>query len=572
MKRERIVVTHGPGQGEEFELIGSLSIGRSPENRLQLNDLQVSRKHAVIQQTPNGTIIRDLGSGNGTYVDNRRILEYRLTPQDIIRIGPAELRYEVAEKDVEPRGRDTAIRFQHDEVRSGALHAQAAENLHKTLFEAPRESEDTLPIRRMQKRLAAIYEANQIISSERDLKRLFARVMEQVLSLVPAHNGVILLKDDRTGEIVTEYVHSGEGGPVVVSTTIVSRALERAEAVLTHNAANDDRFESGASIIAQNIASAMCVPLMHQHETLGVIYVDTRGARNAFADSDLQLLSALAAPASIAIKNAQYVARVERAYQDTLVVLANAIELRDHYTVGHTWRVTNFAAEMARTLGWDEERLRVCQMGGVLHDIGKIAVPDAVLRKPGGLAEDEFAQMKVHPERGARLMQDVESLAPLIPYALYHHERYDGNGYPFGLAGENIPLEGRLLAVADTFDAMTSNRPYRKGLDPEIALAELERGKNTQFDPACVDALLTAYREGRIDRILQEYFKKEEKSIACPFCSTYLPTPSGAKVGDAFSCSVCHRRIRLCFRNDAYFGELLTVNDRDASFSPNPEE
>src|SRR5690606_31437313 len=122
-----------------------------------------------------------------------------------------------------------------------------------------------------------------------------------------------------------------------------------------------------------------------------------------------------------------------------------------------------------------------------------ISIDDAILRKPDRLTDDEYDKMKVHPERGARMMQDIEFLLPLVPYALYHHERYDGKGYPYGLQGEDIPIEGRLLAVPDTFDAMTSNRPYRKGLDPKIAIAELEKGKGTQFDPDMVDAFLAAY-------------------------------------------------------------------------------
>ncbi|NJL73482.1 MAG: HD domain-containing protein [Candidatus Competibacteraceae bacterium] len=254
--------------------------------------------------------------------------------------------------------------------------------------------------------------------------------------------------------------------------------------MLTYDAADDDRFESGASIISQNISSAMCVPLNYQAERLGVIYVDTRGTTNAFVNTDLELLVALAAPSAIAIKNAQYVNMLERSYQDTLTALANAVELRDHYTVGHTWRVTNFALEMARELGWNEDKLREVQMGGVLHDVGKIAIPDAILGKTSKLTDEEYAVIKIHPEKGAQLLQDIERLHPLIPYCLYHHERYDGRGYPYGLGGDDIPLEGRLLAVADTFDALTSSRPYRKGLDPDVAIAEVERCKGSQFDPS----------------------------------------------------------------------------------------
>lgn len=566
MIRESVLIQNGPFKGRSVVIDGALTIGRSPENGLQLDDIQISRKHAVIEQTPAGTVVRDLGSGNGTYVGTKRISEYRLSPGDIVNIGPMALVFQGPEE-APPTGRSIAepLELPGSGVRfaDGAAAPVAGESpdaVYQTLFRVPGKNETASQVEALQERLKAIYEANQIIASENDLEKLFERVIDQVFRLVPAHNGVILLVESRGGRLEPAFVKTGDGaGEIAVSTTIVNRAIEKNEAILTFNAAGDDRFAggAGASIIAQNIASAMCVPLNHRGENLGVIYVDTHGTRNAFAHGDLELLVALSGPAAIAIKNAQYLKQIERAYHDTLIALANAIELRDHYTVGHTWRVTNFALETAKSLGWDEKKLKECEMGGVLHDIGKISIDDAILRKPDRLTEDEYAKMKVHPERGARMMQDIDFLLPLVPYALYHHERFDGKGYPYGLEGPNIPLEGRLLAVADTFDAMTSNRPYRKGLDPTIAIAELEKGKGTQFDPVMVDAFIKAYNEGRIERILQDYFK-DERSVACPFCSTYLRIEEGQEENAEFSCNVCHRRLKLRFQNGAYFAEQLS--------------
>lgn len=579
MKRECLTVLTGPLQGAQIDIVGSLTIGRSPENSLQLNDLQVSRRHCVLQQTPNGTIIKDLGSGNGTYIGEQRILEYRLSEGDIVKVGPFQLRYQalagvamttprpIAQRPPSERG---SVRFEPVETGS-RVEGVSADNVFQTFFKLPAGVTSSDQLKETQKRLQAVYESNQIIASERDLKKLFERVMAQIFKLVPAHNGVILLKHEKTGELIVEFVQQGEGqGEVAMSQSIVKRAFEQGEAIITYNAADDARFDAGASIIAQNITSAMCVPLTHHNERLGVIYVDTRGTRNAFAQTDLELLVALSGPAAIAIRNAQYLAKLHKSYSDTLIALANSIELRDHYTVGHTWRVTNFALEIARALGWSEDKLKECEMGGVLHDIGKISVDDAVLRKPGHLTDDEFEKMKVHPEKGARLLQDIEFLAPCIPYALYHHERFDGRGYPFGLKADEIPIEGRLLAVADTFDAMTSNRPYRKGLDPNFAISELEKGKGTQFDPDVVDAMVKAYKEGKIDRLLQDYYKKEEKSIACPFCSTYLRLPEGVEAGHEFPCGVCHRQIKLLYNNDMYYGELISRNDRGPMHTPLP--
>lgn len=557
---ETIRVLTGLRKGETCPITGTLTIGRSPKSGLQLNELEVSRRHAVIQQTALGTLIRDLGSGNGTYVHNHRIVEYRLSHGDVISIGPISLRFESCTAELPGHSGSPSVVFEEGSVEN--VQALTAENVHRTFLAAPLSAQTADQARKAQERLAAVYAANQAISSERDLNRLFERVLDQIFELVPAHNGAILLGDAATSRLEPAHMRKGrdEHEHVTISSTIVQRAYEQGEALLVFDAADDSRLGHGQSIILHNIASAMCTPLQVHDETLGVLYVDTRGTTNAFTEGDLELLVALAGPAAIAIKNAQYVDKLECAYQGTLVMTANAIEARDHYTVGHTWRVTNFALAIARELGWDDEKLRECEMGGVLHDVGKIAIDDAILRKPGGLNDDEYEKMKVHPERGARMMQDVPALAPLIPYALYHHERYDGKGYPFGLAGEEIPIEGRLIAVADTFDAMTSNRPYRKGLSPEIAVAELEKGKGTQFDPEIVDAMVRAYRAGRVDAIFQNY-AKDDLSVSCPFCSTYVPVPETGEPGTEFNCGVCHRRLRLCEQNEVYFAELLPTTE-----------
>jgi HD-GYP domain-containing protein (c-di-GMP phosphodiesterase class II) len=571
MRKERVVILTGPLQGRSIEITRKLSIGRNPDNDLQLEDLQISRQHAVIEQNEHATIVRDLGSGNGSFIGDRRILEYKLSHGDVLRLGTQELRFEAeaptqeeiqakATREAE-RGSSGSVKF--DNTLGGHFETAKASNVFETFFQSPGAAANDTKLAEIQQRLRAVYAANEIITSERNLNKLFERVMQEIFQLIPAHNGVILLHVPGSDELVTEFVRSGDKNvEVKISSSIVNRAYEHGEAIITYDAADDSRFEAGASIISQNIASAMCAPLTCQKECLGVIYVDTRGTTNAFVNSDLELLVALAGPAGVAIKNAQYVRMLEKAYEDTLLVLANAIELRDHYTVGHTWRVTNFTIEVAKELGWPEEKLKEVRMGGVLHDVGKIAVDDAILRKPDRLTDEEFEKIKVHPEKGAQLLRDVDFLVPLIPYCLYHHERYDGKGYPYGLAGEEIPIEGRAVAVGDTFDALTSNRPYRKGLDPEKAIKIIEENKGTQFDPDCADALIRSYRNGKIDRILQDYHKSSERSIACPFCSTFIQLNESTTEGAEVSCDVCHRAVMIMRKNDAWFGDLVPENKR----------
>src|SRR5215211_5199047 len=182
-----------------------------------------------------------------------------------------------------------------------------------------------------------------------------------------------------------------------------------------------------------------------------------------------------------------------------LSVLRGAIEARDPYTRGHSARVTALAEAIARRLGWTEERLAALRVGGSLHDIGKLAVSDQVLCKEGRLDDRELAQIREHPKIGAKLLLRVAALREAIPYVLYHHERWDGTGYPSGRAGEEIPVEARVLAIADAFDAMTSDRPYRQALTREEALAEIERCAGTQFDPKIARVFLEVFGRAQAD-------------------------------------------------------------------------
>jgi HD-GYP domain-containing protein (c-di-GMP phosphodiesterase class II) len=160
--------------------------------------------------------------------------------------------------------------------------------------------------------------------------------------------------------------------------------------------------------------------------------------------------------------------------------------------------VTAIAEAIARRLDWDAERLELLQLGGPLHDVGKLAIPDEVLRKPGRLDDEELAQIREHPRLGARILLRLSAFRGALPYVLYHHERWDGHGYPSGKAGEAIPIEARVLAVADAFDAMTSDRPYRRALTRAQALTEVERCAGTQFDPEVARVFLELFAEAEL--------------------------------------------------------------------------
>jgi putative two-component system response regulator len=191
-------------------------------------------------------------------------------------------------------------------------------------------------------------------------------------------------------------------------------------------------------------------------------------------------------------------AQLQQAYESSLIMLANAIELRDQYTGGHVERVRDYAAAIAEQMGWTTTRINHLNYGSILHDIGKIHILENVLSKPGPLNEDEWDEMRQHPVIGVEMIKNIPFLAPAIDVVRSHHERWDGKGYPDGLAGEAIPLSARIVAVADSLDAMTTSRYYRPRLTPDEALEEVQKCKGTQFDPAVVKAAEYAWDTIRV--------------------------------------------------------------------------
>ena len=241
--------------------------------------------------------------------------------------------------------------------------------------------------------------------------------------------------------------------------------------------------------------AALCVPLKLRDCAIGVVTVLRETGTKPFSEDDETLLTSIGAQIAVAIENYRLNLDIERTYVETIMALAMAVEAKDPYSAGHSKRVGFYATKLGKSLGLDEEILHVLNHAGVLHDIGKIGIKDEILLKPTALTPDEMKIMQQHPLIGEAILKPVRSLQKVVPLVRHHHERYDGGGYPSGLKGEEIPLGARILSVVDTYDAMVTDRPYRKRLSVDAAKAELKRYSGTQYDPALVAAFLEILNE-----------------------------------------------------------------------------
>ena len=237
--------------------------------------------------------------------------------------------------------------------------------------------------------------------------------------------------------------------------------------------------------------AVLIVPLIAGNDPWGLIEVYDSQPR-AFAAGERHLAELAATHVGTLLTAFEHEERAQRLYRETLASLSNALEAKDAVTSQHTEEVVRLAVAVAAELELDLEVVRNVELGAVLHDIGKVRVPEAILNKPGPLSEDEWAVMRTHPEVGEQILRPIQSLQAILPIVRHHHERWDGGGYPDGLIGRAIPLGARIVAVCDAYRAMTEDRPYRTALGDAAAREELERGAGRQFDGDCVEALLRA--------------------------------------------------------------------------------
>ncbi|MCB9646383.1 MAG: HD domain-containing protein [Deltaproteobacteria bacterium] len=498
----------GPQAGTTFEFHDRVTLGRRPENKLSLRDEHISRFHAIIERRGPQWVLEDLSGKGRTTVDGHAV-EGTVVLLDHARIvlGRTILRFRssveaAVEHDVQtlpeaPIFGGVAGLPLPERQTSAPGHMRTVP-VDDRLGDAL-ESQDLEVMRQASAHLRTLLTAHAIISAELDLEKLFERILDALFETFGAHRAVVLTAENDELAVRATRLERGAQphGEPQISSTIAYRAFRERVGVLTLDAGVDTRFDAHRSIVDQDIRSAICAPLMHRDEVLGVIYLDTIGVRCAFSEDHLRLLHGIASAAAGAVKNARLVARLKDTAVDTVFRLAVAAEHRDHDTGYHLHRMSEYAAAIARALGLGEVYAETIRLAAPMHDVGKIGIPDAILKKPGRLTEAEYEIMKQHTVKGGEILAGAQSelLQMAQNIALTHHEKFDGLGYPYGLGGEEIPLEGRIVAVADVFDAILSRRCYKPAFALEKALDILEQGRGRHFDPKVVDAFMDAQEE-----------------------------------------------------------------------------
>ncbi|HVF53865.1 MAG TPA: HD domain-containing phosphohydrolase [Actinomycetota bacterium] len=363
---------------------------------------------------------------------------------------------------------------------------------------------------RVERRMADLVLDLQPIQDSEDIPSLFAGLARSIVAAIRADACLVsivegdgqVLRDIGASVVPPARLHSIAEERRLEDSPVNKRVMATGKAVEISIA--DSPPEDRYVLEKMAFAHVLITPLSINGKIVGTIEA-FRVVDQPFRSDDVSEIEVLTAFAGTAYSKIELTSQLERQYTVTLEALASALEVKDPYTQAHTGRIREMSSALALAMKVPPQELRAIRLGAILHDVGKIGIPDAILLKPGPLDDAEWEVMRTHPEVGVRMLKNIEFLVPALPVIRHHHEAWDGSGYPDGLSGEKIPLGARIVAVCDAYDAMTTDRPYRAGMAPEAACKELLAHANKQFDPICA-ALLVQVLSSAGDSELERRF------------------------------------------------------------------
>jgi HD-GYP domain-containing protein (c-di-GMP phosphodiesterase class II) len=349
-----------------------------------------------------------------------------------------------------------------------------------------------------------MHEVERTLASDKEISSLLEQAMQMALTKLKASASSILLVEPETGDLFFEAA-TGEIGRTLswsrikVRSGIAAWVTTNCQPVIVNDVSKDPRFHKGIDeSFGFTTNSILCVPLIASGKSIGAIEVINKASGGKFNMADLDLLVAMASTAAVAIDNARMRQAALCSYLNKIKMLSETVDARDAEMIGHSKRVARYALIAAVSLDLSPSDLRTIEYAGLLHDAEKMSIDDAILCKPFQLTAGEWEKTFVHPCISANIIADIPILKEIKSCVLHHHERYDGSGYPDKLKGSDIPLGARLLAVADCFDTMTTDRPFLAALSIDAALNELKYGKGTHFCPSAVDAFISGFEKNAL--------------------------------------------------------------------------
>lgn len=357
--------------------------------------------------------------------------------------------------------------------------------------------------------ILAISDVGRLLTSGSDMKEVLNNIVEKVANILNSPLCTIREHDKKSQKFIL-VTKGGELKDYPISSEIILPQqdindlvnLKEIKIKGVEEFPHDNNLTS--IFVAKEVFSVVIVPLVSRNETIGIlaVWTSTKTVKN------MSLLRSIASAVSVAIENSKLYDEIKKLFIKMIEALAYAVEAKDVYTKGHSMRVSQYAALIGEYMGLSREKIEQLRIAGILHDIGKIGISDAILLKMGKLTDEEYKVIKSHPEISRRILMPIDLPEEILEAVSKHHERYDGKGYPYGLKGEEIPIEAAILGVADAFDAMTSDRSYRKGMNVEEAINELLKYKGTQFHPEVVDTFISIYmnEKHRLEEIKNQVF------------------------------------------------------------------
>jgi putative nucleotidyltransferase with HDIG domain len=340
-------------------------------------------------------------------------------------------------------------------------------------------------------KLSTLYKVGLAINSTMEINNLFNLIVKTIMETLRAEIGYIVLynKDQHELEITTLIGHENDSSAGIMlpmkPSSVSYWVIENRKPLLIADINKHPDFDR-FSAIGYERKTLICAPLISKDEIIGTITVVNKLDNTTYNHEELELLNTIALQASIAIKNAKLYDDQQKTYLNTIQALVSAVEASDSYTRGHSERVTHYSLELAKKLGLSQDRLKIIERAAILHDIGKIGIDLSLLHKEGKLTPQDIHDLQQHPTIGMKILEPIEFLQDVTLCIGQHHERYDGQGYPNRIPAAHLLLESRILTIADSFDAMTSDRPYRKALPIGVAIKELVDNAGSQFDPELV--------------------------------------------------------------------------------------